>query len=377
MAAAMSESTDFEAEGLADGLDGEAREARLKLLAELAAEGVSLDELREAVTENRLALVPVERVLAGGAGRYNAQEMAEQSGLPREFLDRQWRSLGLALRPPDEPAYTERDLEAAKRVAVLRQGGLSEEGILEVARVVGMTMSQLAAAQRTLIATTFLDPGADEHEVAKRLSGVAEEFTPLIGETLGYTLNLHLREQIRHDAISTDDSARGSIASAQEAVVCFADMVEFTRLGERLPPDELGAVTGRLTALATAAAEPPVRLVKLIGDAAMLVGPEPDAVVDAALNLVEAAESEGEDFPLLRAGVASGKAVPRGGDFYGRPVNIASRITGIARPGSVLVSEEVHDEVADAFDFSFAGPRKLKGIAGETKLFRCRRKSED
>lgn len=373
----MSKSIDFEAEGLADGLEGQARDARLKLLAELAEDGVSLAELSEAVAEGRLALLPVERMLAGGGGRYSAEEIAEKSGLPREFLDQQWRALGLALRAPDSPGYTERDLEAAKRVAFLREGGLSEEGILEVARVLGMTMSQLAAANRTLIATTFLDDGDDEYEVARRLAGAAEAFTPMISESLGYTLNLHLREQIRHDAIASGESARGSIASAQEAVVCFADMVEFTRLGERLPPDELGAVTGRLTAIATAAAEPPVRLVKLIGDAAMFVGPEADAVVGVALNLIEAAESEGDDFPLLRAGVASGTAVPRGGDWYGRPVNIASRITAIARPGSVLVSEQVHDELGDAYDFSFAGARKLKGIDGEPKLFRCRRPGGD
>ena len=62
-------------------------------------------------------------------------------------------------------------------------------------------------------------------------------------------------------------------------------------------------------------------------------------MLDAALALVEAAEREGEDFPLLRAGVAAGGALPRGGDWYGRPVNLASRITAIARPGSVLTDE--------------------------------------
>jgi adenylate cyclase len=373
----MNDSIDFEAEGLADGLDGDAREARLKLLGELAAEGVSLEELTEAVAEGRLALLPVERALAGGGARYSSEEIAEKSGLSREFLEQQWGALGLALHEPDEPAYTERDLEAAKRVALMREGGLSEEGILEVARVLGMTMSQLAAANRTLIAATFLDDGTDEHEVATRLEKAAEMFTPMISELLGHTLNLHLREQIRHDAIASGAGARGSIVSARDAVVCFADMVQFTRLGERLPPEELGAVTGRLTALATAASVPSVRLVKLIGDAAMFVGPEPDAVVETALNLVEAAEAEGDDFPLLRAGVASGEALPRGGDWYGSPVNTASRITDVARPGSVLVAEEVHERLGDDYAWSFAGSRKLKGIDGETKLYRCRRLDAD
>ena len=93
----MNDSIDFEAEGLADGLDGDAREARLKLLGELAAEGVSLEELTEAVAEGRLALLPVERTLAGGGARYSSEEIAEESGLSREFLEQQWGALGLAL----------------------------------------------------------------------------------------------------------------------------------------------------------------------------------------------------------------------------------------------------------------------------------------
>ena len=115
----------------------------------------------------------------------------------------------------------------------------------------------------------------------------------------------------------------------------------------------------------------------MIGDAAMLVGPEPGPVVEAALELVEAAAREGEDFPLLRAGVAGGRALPRAGDWYGRPVNLASRITGVARPGSVLAAAEVHDALADAYAWSFAGERRLKGIDGRVKLFRCRRADGD
>ena len=123
-------------------------------------------------------------------------------------------------------------------------------------------------------------------------------------------------------------------------------MVDFTHLGETLDPEALGSVTGRLGELAAAAIEPPVRLVKLIGDAAMFVGPEPRPVVEAGLELVEEAAHEGDEFPLLRAGLARGEALPRGGDWYGRPVNLASRITAIARPDSVLTDPAVHDALA-------------------------------
>ena len=95
-------------------------------------------------------------------------------------------------------------------------------------------------------------------------------------------------------------------------------------------------------------AEPPVRLVKLIGDAAMLVSTDTGAMVEAALRMVEAAEREGDDFPRLRAGIAHGSLHVQGGDYYGRPVNLASRLTAVARPGSVLLDRAAKE---------LAGPR--------------------
>jgi adenylate cyclase len=99
--------------------------------------------------------------------------------------------------------------------------------------------------------------------------------------------------------------------------------------------------------------------------------------VRVTLDLVRAADDEGEDFPMLRAGVARGEAIGRGGDWYGRPVNVASRVTGVARAGSVLATEDVHDAVEDAFDWSFAGKKKLKGVKEPLPLFRARDKSAD
>lgn len=364
---------DWEAEGLLEGLEGNEREARRKLLDELSEEGCTLDELRVAVEEERLALLPVERILSGGGERLTASQVSERTGVAEEFLERNWRALGLALSEDNDSAYSERDIEAVKRIQVLRDAGVPDDGILEVARLLGMTMSQLAAANRRLIADAFMQEGDTEYDVAKRFAAAAEAFLPVIGDELEYVLGLHLREQIRHDAFDLAEVSSGRAASADEVTVCFADMVDFTQLGETLDPEALGQVTGRLGELAAEAVEPPVRLVKLIGDAAMIVGPHPEPVVESALDLVDAAGNEGEDFPLLRAGVATGMALPRAGDWYGRPVNLASRITAIARPGSVLAAEDVQNQLEDEYQWSFAGSRKLKGIDGSVKLFRARR----
>ena len=118
----------------------------------------------------------------------------------------------------------------------------------------------------------------------------------------------------------------------------------------------------RLEALASDVAEPPVRLVKTIGDAAMLASPEPEPLLDAALALIEAADAEGEDFPQLRAGAALGAALPRAGDWFGRPVNLASRITAVARPGSLLADRALREPPSEAYRWSFAGERRLRGI---------------
>jgi adenylate cyclase len=135
----------------------------------------------------------------------------------------------------------------------------------------------------------------------------------------------------------------------------------------------VGAVAGRLAALASEVAGGPVRLVKTIGDAAMLVSPEPAALVESALALVDAAEAEGEDFPQLHAGIALGPVVSRGGDWYGHTVNLADRIAAIAWPSSVLCDDAVHDAEPEEFQWSFAGERRLKGVKRPVRLWRARR----
>jgi adenylate cyclase len=191
-------------------------------------------------------------------------------------------------------------------------------------------------------------------------------------EQLEYVYRVHLREQLAHAMIDREALESGEIEGSQEVTVCFADLVGFTKLGESLPPEELGGVVGRLTEMAVDVLESPVRLVKTIGDAAMLAGPDTAQVVTAALRLVELAEDEGRDFPSLRSGVATGRALERAGDWFGSPVNVASRVTAIARPASVLVTGGVHDAAEDLFRWSEAGKRKLKGVREPVPLFRAR-----
>jgi len=364
---------DFEAEGLLDELEGEAREARLQLLERLAGEGVSLEELREAVEAARLTLLPAERALAGDGPRYTGDEIAELAGLDVETLQRASAALGIPYPDPGERVLTEADLEAAKRTKAFRDAGLPEEGMLQVARTVGMGTARIAEANRELIVRTLMQPGDTEHDLALRFAAAAEHMMPLVEPLLAYALRAHMLEQVRRDVIGTADLASGELRGTADLAVGFADLVEFTRLGEEIAPEELGSVAGRFEEMAAAVAEPPVRLVKMIGDAAMLVSTDPDALLDASLRLIEAAEGEGEEFPFLRAGLAHGLTLTQAGDYYGRPVNLASRITSIARPGSVLVDAAMKRAAGEGFAYSFAGERRVKGIDSGVKLFRARR----
>lgn len=364
---------DFEAEGLFDGVEGEAREARRELLERLAGEGVPLEELREAVEGGRLSLLPVERAVAGDGPRYTSREIAELAGVDLDLLQRATAALGIPNPDPDERSLTEADLEEARRVGAFREAGLPAEGIVQVARTIGMATARIAEANRDLVVRTLMQPGDTERDLALRLAAAAEYMLPIFEPTLSYAFRSHMLEQIRRDVIGVADIAAGEPGAMSEVSVCFADLVGFTKLGEQVETEELGLIAGRLDELATSVAEPPVRLVKLIGDAAMLVSTDAAAMVEAALRMVEAADEEGDEFPRLRAGIAHGSVHVQAGDYYGRPVNLASRLTAIAKPGSVLLDAAAKAAAGEGFDYSFAGEKRLKGFDSRAKLYRARR----
>jgi adenylate cyclase len=185
--------TDFEAEGLLDGLQGPAREARMTLLRDLVAQGVSIEEMKLAASEGRLLLLPVERVFEPDGERYTIREIAERSGLERGFVEKLLRALGLPTPDLDERTSTTADLEATLRAKQFLDAGLPEEGLLEVTRIIGMGMAQLASANRDLIGEVFIQSGIDERELAMRYAAAARSMTPLLGETLRYAHDLHLR----------------------------------------------------------------------------------------------------------------------------------------------------------------------------------------
>ena len=366
----MATRPDFEAEGLLEGLGERPREARRRLLERLFDAGFDLDQLKEAVANDRLVVLPAEHAL-GEEPRYTAEEISKKAGLPLEFFLALRRAHGLVTPEADESAFGEGDLEAATIMAEFYEAGLAPEGMLEVARVLGRGLSQTADAMGELFGKTFLKAGVTEEELGLRNAEAAREILPRVTPLIEYLLRLHMRERLRHQAVSQEMLETGQLAGARDVAVAFADMVAFTALGERVPAEVVGGIAGRLGELASECTRPPARLVKTIGDAAMLVSPEPVPLVESALDLVAAAESI-EAFPQLRAGAAFGPALSRSGDWYGRPVNVASRITDIAPPGTVLVTDEVCKAAGDICSWVPVGARQLKGVEGAVDVFRAK-----
>jgi adenylate cyclase len=247
--------------------------------------------------------------------------------------------------------------------------------MLNVVRVLAEGLSHAAEEMRSAALGAVLHPGVSELQIARGSQALLGVAAPLLGPMIQDMLLLQLRQVLQSEAVSASERAQGMpLPGARMIGAAFADLVGFTRLGEELPPEDLEQLANRLAGLAREVVAAPVKFIKTIGDAVMLVSADTAALLDAVLALVEAAETDGS-LPRLRVGVAYGSAVSRAGDWFGSPVNLASRVTSAARPGAVLVAESAHAEIGQdpRFRWSFAGPKRFKNITGDVKVYRARR----
>lgn len=362
---------------LLEGLDGAARSQREELINWLLSRGISVDQIGQAITPMLLA----SRRVAGDDGTYvSAREISEQTGLDLDLLQRLQRAMGLpAVEDPDAAVLLRADAEAVTFSQQFIDLGIDADQVVLITRVLAEGLSRAAEVMRAAALAAVLEPGASELETAKAAEGLVAEAAPLLGPMIQDMLFVQLRHAMETEAVDASERAEGvPLPGARLVTVAFADIVGFTRLGEVVPPEQLEQLANSLAEATRDVVRPPVRLIKTIGDAVMLVSPEPAALLDAVLNLVAATEADPE-FPGLRVGLATGMAVSRAGDWFGSPVNLASRVTGVARPGAVLVAESTRQAIAaddDRFRWSFAGARRLKGIKGDVKLFRARMRDQ-
>lgn len=320
-------------------------------------------------------LLASRRILGDDGTYVSAREISESTGVDLELVQRVQSAAGLArVENPDAAVYLRADSHLVSVMKKFLDLGLDPDNLVQVSRTLADGLVTAAEVMRYTGLAAVLKPGATELEIAQRLEGLVEQVEPLLGELVHDMLLLQLRHAMETEAVSASERAAGApLPGARDIAVAFADLVGFTRLGEAVEPEQLERLANRLAGMARDVAVPPVRLVKTIGDAVMLVCPDPVPLLEAMLELAEAAQAD-ENFPRLRVGLAFGEAVSRAGDWFGSPVNLASRVTGAARPGAVLVAESAREAIGEAagFRWSFAGAKHLKGVSGETKMFRAR-----
>jgi adenylate cyclase len=306
-------------------------------------------------------------VALGDGGEHTLRELAHAARLPESYAGELMQALGRPRASPEEHVFTDEDIELARIARQMLEAGIPDRELIAMARVLSLSMSRSAEAIRRLVAHAYLNAGDSEEKLAARYVEAADALSPLMPAMFSLTFRAHLRDGISGEVLTEAERESGRLIDSQEVGVAFADLVDYTRLGDGLPADELGAIAEDFAAIGAAVANSPVRLVKTIGDAAMFVSLDAPRLTNTLVELrgcVDAAE----ELPDLRIGAAFGAATPRAGDWFGTTVNVASRVADIASPGQLLATEEF---VARAGGDHWTKRRKrnLKGLEGRLRLY--------
>lgn len=343
--------------------------ARRELVAALRSDGVDDAAIRTAIRDRRLPLLPVQQRLRGRPELRTA-ELAARADLDPELLERVLQAAGVAIPGTGEVAWQERDVALPALIAALADLGFAEEALVELFRAVGESAARVGAALIIGLGSGLTREGDDELTLARRLAEATSTVDEHLADAIGLMVRTQAVEQLTAVELDEEQIADGRLAGATPVAVGFADVVGFTRMGEQLGAQRSHDVAARLGELGAESCRPGVRVVKTIGDAVMLAGPRPGPVVRSMLVLQERVAAE--DFPRIRAGVATGDAVPRAGDWFGPPVNRAARACAAARPESVLADDETRTQAGDdGLDWSTIGRIHLKGM-GRVRLHRVR-----
>jgi adenylate cyclase len=312
----------------------------------------------------------VEHELLGGERRYTRAQVADLADVDAELARTLWRALGFPDVSDDEVAFTDRDVEALQTVRSLVDSGvLDEEAQLSVTRAMGQSLSRLAEWQVATITDALGRPDSlhagplTEQDAA----AVARELVPVMEGLIGYVWRRHL-------AATAGRFLGGGDVVARTMAVGFADLVGFTSLTRHVSEEELARLVDRFEGVAAdTIAELGGRVVKTVGDEVMFSADGPGNGAEIGVALSERIGAD-DTLPDLRVGVACGTVLSRLGDVYGEPVNIASRLTSSARPGSVLVDRELAGalEDDDRWRLRRVPPRPVRGYA-LLQAFRLRR----
>jgi adenylate cyclase len=305
-----------------------------------------------------------------GKPELRGSEVAPLAGMTGEEGRRFWQSLGFPAVPGDEPAFTKRDVDALGHIASLIADDDSpdRELLLQMARATGQALSRVAHMHVLSIAervdAVARDSKLSNNEAADRITELAESLVRSHEPFLGYIWRRHLVAAVSHIVAS----ANAGNGEGEGLTIGFADLVDFTAASQLLDESELAEAVDHFERIVyQEVPDRGGRVVKTLGDEVMFSHTSPNAAAEIALALATACEAD-EILPHVRVGMAFGNALAFEGDLYGPIVNLAHRLVGVARPGTVIVSQDLAQKLDgnDSFDLVEIRDVKLKGIGRTT-----------
>jgi len=364
------------AKGLVPGYDGHwtpAASAYVRVIARLRARGHTLEQIKRASDNGQLAVGPIENLLSGSEPRYTLREVSRGSGLEQGLIERILTALGLGAQ--STTLMSEEDMQMMKYVAAMLEAGLPSVAFLQLARVYGQSIAQIAEAEVRLVHLYVHEPlmreGMPNVEIAEEMEGLARELIPFVVPLLRYVHDRLLGLFVEQDVIGhmeTDLAESSSEEGRVRVAIVFADLAGYARLTVERGDEEALAAVERFVEAVEQTLPADARVIKTLGDEVMVVGPDAGGLVRWAVAL-RAAIAEGD--PPPRIGMHYGDALYRDGDYYGREINQAARVVARAGGGEVLVTRPVVDAVGgvDGVKFDRIGEVGLKGFSEPTEIF--------
>jgi len=334
--------------------------------------GASSTEIEQAARNRYLTLLVFDRTVMPGARQYTLLEVAARAGTDPETARAVWRAIGFPDLPDDLPALTDRDVEALR--GFLEQ--LQEPWFTDWSLDRALTNARVLSSALARVADAESDDVAFSVDQARRQGLSDEDLAALVATHLDFdrisrlvdhTHRLQLRAALWRKLAGTEPGSPGTV----QVSVGFVDLVGFTAIAENLEEAELAALVDRFTTVAhdtvTAAGG---RIVKTIGDEVMFIADRPQTAAQIALQLT-AESGRDEVLPEARAGLATGTVLSRDGDYFGPVVNLASRLTELALPGTVLASADVASALAgdERFGLRRLPRRRVRGL-GRLDVYR-------
>jgi adenylate cyclase len=284
----------------------------------------------------------LERLLLDGPRRYTRLQVGQLAGMPPERTQRLWRALGFPDAADDDPAFTDADIAALGVLSALIDSGfVGPDSEASIARAMGQSLSRLADWQTDMLADALVKgmrPGEEPAATTQRAVAAAQELLPRLREVQDYVWRRHLAANVDRLLAATGPGDR------RELAVGFADLVGYTSRSRGMGGRELGAMVEDFESIAAEViARHHGRVVKTVGDGVLFTARTATDAADIGLELPDAWLAA--DRPPLRVGAAYGAVLTRLGDVYSPVVNLASRLTSLARPGALLVDRDLADRL--------------------------------